>query len=73
MDKLMRTRRSFTQHFENMIVDLYTMVFVSFWHRGFHSSVDELKLLRKLWLGTVALPVLHAIRQRIIEILQIDI
>jgi hypothetical protein len=49
------------------------MVFVTFWQRGFHGSIEELKILRKLWLGTVSFPVLHSIRLRIMELLAIDI
>lgn len=73
MDKLMRTIRSFTPHFETMLIDLYVLVFVSFWQRGFHSEVDKLKILRKLWLGTVGGMVLQALRQRLLEILATDV
>lgn len=73
MDKLMRTRRSFTPHFEGMLIDLYVLVFVSFWQRGFHSSVEDLKILRKLWLGTVSAAVLQALRQRLMELLATDV
>lgn len=49
------------------------MVFVTFWQRGFHSSIEELKILRKLWLGTVNFSVLHNIRLRIMETIGVDI
>lgn len=73
MDKLMRIHKSFAPFLENILIDMYTMVFVSFWHRGLNSSVEELKILRKLWLGTVNFAVLQAIRQRLIEHLGLDV
>lgn len=69
----MRTRRSFTPHFESILIDLYVLVFVSFWQRGFHSSVEELKILRKMWLGTVSAAVLQTLRQRLMELLTTDV
>lgn len=73
VDKLMRTRKSFAPFLENILIDMYTMVFVSFWQRGLNSSLEELKILRKIWLGTVSLAVLQAIRQRVMETVGIDV
>lgn len=52
VDKLLKVP-TFNENFQTVIVDLYSLIFISLWTQRCFSELEQIKILRKFWVGTL--------------------
>ncbi len=61
LDKLMKIN-GYTSALQSHIVDIYSEIFLALLHQKCYNEVEELKILRKYWVGQVHPVLLNRIR-----------
>lgn len=72
VDKLLKTP-SFNEHLQTVIVDVYCLIFISLWTQRCLSELEQVKILRKFWLGTIHPLLLQQMKDNIYHRTGIDI
>lgn len=71
-DKLMKIP-SFNEPIANVIVDVFSVIFLSLWNNRYYSEIDQLKILRKYWVAVLHPSLLAQMHSNILYWTGIDI
>lgn len=72
VDKLLKIP-TFNENLQIVIVDLYCLIFISLWTQRCLSELEQLKILRKYWVGSIHPLLLQQMKDNIFLRTNIDI